>query len=202
MCPNKPKRMSDLNEFELRKLPRYVQNVIIAIGEGDLEVLKFEIQKAEEKNLTIGWWWDCYAYVYSKAQLECLSYLLDQPCFRFDAPFLNSCCYFTPLKVRNLVCLHPRARHWIEDPALFEREAITAYKSSSAGYQSGTAQRHMYGRDEIWKHHMRLRKLRAAVVLASFFTICSRIFVEEYYAPGGKGYLKGKAEFETLALAA
>lgn len=191
--------MSDLNEFELRKLPRYVQDIIVVISEGDLGLLKYHVQKAEEKNLTIGWWWDCYAGIYSKNQLECLAYLLDRPSFRFDAPFLNSCCYFTPKKVRDVVCLHPRARHWIEDPAVFEREAITAYKSSSAGYQTGTAQRLLYGKDEIWRHHMRLRKLRAAVVLASFFTICSRIFVEDYYGPGGKGFLKGKERFEALA---
>ena len=189
-------KMSALDEFNYHDLPIYIQHIISAILQGNLESLKNLVQIAESKGLPIGWWWEPYANIQSKSQLGCLQYLMDRPSFRFDAAFVCASCYFTPRGIRTLIFRHPRALRYILDPKSLEIEASEAYQKKGFKTYLGVNQRIYYASDEANRHHRLLEKLRATVVLNSFFTICSRIIREEYYAPGGKGYLKGKASFE------
>lgn len=182
-----------LTKFKYSELPLYIQTLLSAIIQGDLTKVQALVTNTKAP---IGWWWEPYATLSSKQQFECLQHVMDQPTFRFDAPFLASCCYFTPKALRSLVWKHPRARRYILNPTLFETEAREAYRQLGFATSLGTDQRLYYGSIEVWARHKRLQKLQATVLLASFFTVCSRVFLENYYKPGGRGYLKGKASFE------
>ncbi len=191
--------MSSLQEYEFKKLPLYVRHIIKAILAGDKVLLTRLVTNGDKWGQQIGWWWEPYSAIQTRAQLECLAYVLDQPHFIFDAPFVAACCHFSTMPLRNLVLSHPRSADWVETPEQFQIDIYNAYQVK--GYTNISHDHHSYhAQNEIYKRHMLRKKFRAIVTLYAFFTVCSRIFREEYYAVGGKGYLKSKASFEAIAV--
>lgn len=188
--------MTSLNECDFGSLPYYVQNIISTIQDGNLKLLKLFVNNAEASSRTIGWWWDCYSNITSKSQLECLEYVINSPVFRFDAPFVCACCYFTPISVRNLVLKHKKAKEWCMNPRKFRDDAVESYTHSKYSLTSGIQARLFYGASEVTRHYNLFQKVRCTVLLYMFFTRSSRAFREQYYAPTGKGYLNLKAGFE------
>lgn len=155
---------------------------------------------------TIGWHWEPYANLSSKKQLEALKLLLDHPQFRFDAEFLAACCYFTPTALRDLVCCHPRARRWAEDPSTVWKDAELCYCSTGRTLNVGLQQRPYYAVQELQRQQcirLRIRRRWAlAFMLYPALVAWARCRVEDYYAPGGMMMQKGQARFEALQAAA
>lgn len=152
----------------------------------------------------IGWHWEPYSVLERKSQQEALRLLLDHPQFRFDAEFVAACCYFTNKSLRTLVCQHPRARRWVENPSAMWKDAELCYCSSGRTLNVGLKQRPYYAVMELGIHHNRLQARRRwaltfLLVPALRFWIQRRI--EELYAPGGHFALKGAAAFATAVAA-
>jgi hypothetical protein len=154
---------------------------------------------------TIGWHWEPYTVIQNKAQLEALSLLLDHPQFRFDAEFVAACCYFTTKGIRQLVCEHPRAQRWREDPSTMWKDAELCYCSSGRTMNVGLQQRPYYAVRELeTRRNLRLqarRRWALAFLLVPALRFWLQRRVEDLYAPGGKMFLKGQRNFEAAVAA-
>ena len=145
------------------------------------------------ENETLSLYHDFYANVNTKAQYEALTLLMNHKKFRFNAGFLCACSYWSPPKFRAFVFRHPRARPYILNPSLLESE----YTQLVGGrlFSPGLNDRLVWGLKGLNEARVAHNK-RLAFVLYPFLVSWSRTFVEEYYAPGGKAFLKAKERFE------
>lgn len=178
-----------------RQPSRSILEAVIA-GEPDLVRLQLA---AAPLGTPICWSWEPYTTLQSKAQLDALALVLDDPRFGFDAEFVAACCYFTPPALRDLVCRHPRAQRWVENPSTIWKDAELCYCSSGRTMNVGLQQRPFYAVQELRKWHAALmtrRRWALAFLLAPALQFWMQRRLEEMYAPGGLMFQKGQERWD------
>lgn len=154
------------------------------------------------KTATISWGWEPYSVLQTPDQLKCLKLVLDDPRFAFDAEFACACSYFTPTRLRKLIWTHSRAQRWVRDPEAFRAEAHNCYLSRTGTTNLGLDHRVYHGYQECQlynMHYQRAQRWRLAFILYPALKFWVQRRLEEFYMPGGKGFLTGKERFEAAA---
>jgi len=182
--------------------PQPSRDILSAVLSADSQKVK-EFLKKLPPTATIGWLWEPYATLWSEKQFACLTLVMNDSRFRFDARFVASCCYFTPPSLRKLVIRHPKAKRWVMRPEQFEQDYISECLNGPVQYNEGLRHRMYYARNDLYsanKLYMKTQRKRIAFFLYPFLVTWARCFVEDYYAPGGKAFLKAKGRFEAALL--
>ena len=154
------------------------------------------------KDTPLIWADEPYTNIQGKRKTLCLQMLCDDPRLQFDHLFVARMLYFSTREVHETTLMHPRFKELMKDKKSFMEFFWDTYPGGQEHYM-GMSQRYIQAWNVI--SYMKKRKeknLRLAFILYPFLSFVAKNFIERYYAPGGKGYLKGKASFESLANAA
>lgn len=188
--------------YTFQGTPQPSRDILSAVISGDSQKVK-ELLKKLPPTATLGWLWEPYGTLDTNRHFNALKLVMDDPRFRFDARFVSGCCYFTPHTLRKFVLRHPRAKRWVMKPETYEQDYIRECLSSSIPYGQGLHDRMYYAKNDIYSANRLYRKTqrkRVAFFLYPFLVTWARCFIEEYYAPGGKAFLKAKTRFEARLL--
>ena len=186
------------NAYTFQGTPQPSRDILSAVIGGDSALVKVLLKKVPSTE-TIGWLWEPYVTLQNSRQFEALSLVMDDPRFRFDARFVSGCCYFTPHTLRKLVLRHPKAKRWVVNPERFETDYIRECLKGSIRYNQGLMSRLYDARKDVYSAnclYQKTQRKRLAFILYPFLKFWVRCFLDEYYRPGGKGFLKAKARFE------
>ena len=184
--------------YTFQGTPQPSRDILSAVIGGDSALVKVLLKKVPPTE-TIGWLWEPYTTLQTSRQFEALKSVMDDPRFRFDARFVSGCCYFTPHSLRKLVLRHPRAKRWIVKPETFETDYIRECSMVSIRYGQGLHDRMYYAKNDIYsanRLYQKTQRKRLVFILYPFLKSWITCFLDEYYGPGGKGFLKAKARFE------
>jgi hypothetical protein len=173
-------------DYTIAGCSRPTQDVLNAVLAGNPDLVK---KLLEIYGPTVGftWRWEPYSNIYSKAQLAALKLVLDDPRFLFSAEFVCASMYFTPMGIRRLVALHPRAKKWFDDP----ESVAYDYKAEvlqTRPWNVGLNDRAAYGYKGIQIVKLELarkQRWRLAFILYPALRFWVQRRVEEMYAPGG-----------------
>lgn len=151
------------------------------------------------KHGSLIWADEPYTNIQGKRKTLCLQMLCNDPRFQFDHLFVARMLYFSTREVHETICRHPRFKELMKDKKSFMEFFSENYPGGQEHYM-GMSQRYIQAWHVISIHRKKKEKnLRLAFILYPFLNFVARNFIERYYAPGGKGYLKGKESFESLA---
>jgi hypothetical protein len=124
-----------------------------------------------------------------------LKILMDDPRFDFNSEFTTDMLYFSSVKMRQLIFNHPRCRQLIEKHGSFGN-MFTARYSHATAKLLGAVARYSHA-DHIYKGWKRRTNMKVAFALYPQLVRWSRKVVERYYRPGGRGYLRAKASYQS-----
>jgi hypothetical protein len=190
--------------YSVAGTPQPSRSILQAVIAGSIHDTVYHLVLSK-KHPRISWGWEPYNTLTSKAQLDCLKMVLDDPRFDFGPEFLCACSYFTPKALRSLVWNHPRATKWLQAPETFEEAAAAAYMARTGTYNVGLGHRGSYGRNECYFYAAAYRKKmlwRLTFVLYPALKFWIQRRLEDYYAPGGPGFLKAKEHWDAAHSAA
>jgi hypothetical protein len=173
-------------DYTIAGCSRPTQDVLNAILRGDPDlVAKLLTIYGPDKGFT--WRWEPYCNIQSKAQLAALKLVLDDPRFLFSAEFVCASMYFTPMGIRRLVALHPRAKRWFDDPesvAYEYKEEVMKTRPWNVGLNDRAAYGYK-GSQGVKREWVRKQNQRLAFILYPALRFWAQRRLEEMYAPGG-----------------
>lgn len=140
-------------------------------------------------------WWEVGShYGYYPHEMSALKILMNDQRFVFDAMFIAQMLYFTHLALRDTVLGHRRASRWVERPESLMEEYIAGTAISTERMTIGMRERFAHGVRGI--RFFRRQRLRRVIRLLGRLRLWMRTVLEDFYAPGGRGYCLTKARFE------
>jgi hypothetical protein len=189
--------------YTLHGTPQPSRSILDAVIAGNIYNTVYYLKLAKPDTV-ISWGWEPYSVLNTPEQLEMLKMVMDDPRFDFSPEFLCACSYWTPKPLRDLVWSHPRAKPWLQRPQAFEAAAVQAYMTKGRTWNAGLGARVHYGDMECAVRALKYRRqqqwrLTFLLYPALKFWMARRL--EDYYAPGGKGYEAAKQRFETAVAA-
>jgi hypothetical protein len=142
------------------------------------------------------WAAEPYTNIQGKRKAKCLQMLCDDPRFQFDHLFISRMFYFSTKEVHEILYRHPRFKNLMKDTKSFMEFFWKNYPGGQTAFM-GMSQRYIQA-ERVITYIKKKDNTRVAFFLYPFLVSAGRKFIERHYAPGGKGYLKTKAEFESL----
>lgn len=164
---------------------------------GKYDELKAELERLP-KDAKITFEDEPYCNIQRRASLKAFKLLINDPRFVFDDLFIGRQLYFSALPSRELVMRHPKFLKIVRARARFMDYFYERYGPNANRTHVGMLQRYLQVENAM-RYRAKQDRLRLAFDLYPALTYYARGFLERYYAPGGPGYLKGKASFEALA---
>jgi hypothetical protein len=129
---------------------------------------------------------------------------LDDPTTHFTVTlFIDAWQPGIPAPIRDAITLHPRAAAWRRDPFRMCRDYQSTFRGGASGYYTmeevdrvSNALRLLgHWRQTTWTPRLR-RTWRLLFVLYPALRFWMQRRLEDYYAPGGRGYQAAKRRFE------
>jgi hypothetical protein len=142
------------------------------------------------------WAAEPYTNIQGRRKAKCLQILCDDPRFQFDHLFVSRMFYFSTKEVHQVLYRHPRFKNIMKDTKSFMEVFWKNYPGGQTNFM-GMSQRYIQA-DRVVAYMKKKDNQRITFFLYPFLVSAGRKFIERHYSPGGKGYLKSKADFESL----